>query len=416
MIKIQKVFRVVLYNKSPIRLLFQTPLLILLMFSLVGFWGCKGETVSPTTPLIGTDDDVSPTPTETPDKEQTPTSDSDSCDNYGDTSDDSGLEFLETDGSSISVSMDCTGDIDWYKIELSETPVDIEIELTDIPTSSDFDMILYDSNVKELKDGRSAKTGNDDESLSLTVDDSLLYLQIYSYTGSGEATLTVTLEDVDGADGDDEPDEDIDQLSYEEVLDTEFPSYPRGTTSDVLDRSVEMISTQSVSCQISDSEQLSGIFTIGNYAHVGRDLLNLTDYIDGWAVVVFNGSEQLLDMLHIEIRVIIDAPGLDLEVTAPYEMGISGNEYTVLRTRDNVYFVAETYGDFSGNSRDDLQLSSGVVGDLGDLFSNDIFKQHVEVEWFFEDEKGVTCFGSLSGKPITDFELRKLLPTNRNGL
>ncbi len=72
-----------------------------------------------------------------------------------------------------------------------------------------------------------------------------------------------------------------------------------------------------------------------------------------------------------------------------------------------MYYISQSYGDFLGNSSNDIQVFSGVVGNLGDLFADEIFTQQVEVEWRFEDENGSSCSGQATGKPIIDFEIRK---------
>ena len=314
--------------------------------------------------------------------------------------------------------MDCTGDIDWYRIQLSNTPVKLEIVLTDIPEKSDFDIILYDSNLNGFEDGRSAQAGNADERISLIIDNSdndstddsvddsvVVFLQIHSFSGRGRATLIVTTEDVENIDEgtEDDGEEGPEQLTYEELLDTLFSFYPRGTHSGLLERSVETVTVEQITCQLSDAE-VSGELTIGNYAHVERDLLRSIDYIDGWGLVVFNGSQRLFDMLKLTIRVTIFAPELDLEITVPIDMEINGNDYLTSKTENNVYFVSQLYGDFSGNSSDDIQVSSGVVGDIGDLFSNNIFTQQIEIEWQLEDTNGTRCSGKAQGEPIIDFQ------------
>jgi hypothetical protein len=311
---------------------------------------------------------------------------------------------LETDGEPYSVVMECTGDIDWYKIELQSLPKFVEIILTDIPAKSDFDIIAYDSNLEELEDGRSAQSGNIDEKISFTVtNDSLIYLKIYSYSGRGDATLTITAKKSNNQNNGGQ-DADFTQLTYEEVLFEKFPFYPRGSSVGILEQSVENLIVKPISCRIADTE-LTGELMIGQYAHVERELIESVDYIDGWALVVFNGSHEFLDMLTVTVRITIFAPGLDIEVKIPSSMEIDGGDYLISNTRKNVYYVSESYGDFLGNSRNDIRISSGVVGDLGELFSNDIFTQDVEIEWQFEDENGLKCSGRSVGKPIVDFKI-----------
>jgi hypothetical protein len=303
--------------------------------------------------------------------------------------------------------MDCTGDIDWYKLELSSLPVSLEIVLTDIPTKSDFDIIVYDSRLNELENGRSAQSGNIDETLLLTEKKAtLLYLKIYSYSGRGQATLTITSSELEDEPGDGPDDPDFEQFTYEEVLSEELPFYPRGSSVGLLEQSTETLRTEEISCQVGDTE-LTGELSIGHYAHVERELIESIDYIDGWALVVFNGSQELLNMLTVTIRVTIFAPRLDLEITIPSDMDIQGNDYLVSKSREDVYYISQSYGDFLGNTSNDIQVFSGVVGDLGDLFADEIFTQQVEVEWRFEDENGPGCSGQATGKPIVDFEMRK---------
>ena len=172
--------------------------------------------------------------------------------------------------------------------------------------------------------------------------------------------------------------------------------------SSLLERSVETTITKSVFCQLTDS-QLTGTFTIGNYAHVERDFLSSIDYIDGWALVVFNGSKELLNNLTLTIRVTLYAPDVDLEVEVPYTMEIDGNDYLTSISENGVYYLSHNYGDLSGNSSSDIRITSGVVGDIGDLFANNIFTQQVEVSWEYADESGGYCSGRVSGRSIVDF-------------
>ncbi len=376
---------------------------ILLCLCLLGIWGCPGKTTTPTTPETET---PTPTPapsgTETPEVEDTPTPQTGSCDNYGDRPDDA-LRALEPDGDPYNIIMECTGDIDWYKLELSSLPVDLEIVLNDIPDKRDFDIVVYDSSLRELEDGRSAQSGNTEERLTLTVEhETLLYLKIYSYSGQGVATLTVTGTEPDENGADPEPD--FEQVSYEEVLSEEFPFYPRGSSTGLLEQSVETLVVEPVTCQI-DGTELTGELSIGNYAHVERELLESADYIDGWAIVVFNGSQDVLNQLTLTIQVTIFDPGIDLDVSVPSEMEIRGSDYLISKSGDNVYFTSQSYGDFLGNSQNDIRISSGVVGDLGDLFSQDIFTQQVDVEWKFEDDEGNACSGRARGDTIVDFQI-----------
>jgi len=382
----------------------------LLLLVNIGIFGCKGTTINPTdpstiTPLPDPTESPDPTPiaTETPAGEETPTPASGSYDAYAETPDDPNIETLEVDDEPYIITMDYTADIDWYKIQIPEDTNTLSISLADIPEECDFDIVAYDSDLTELENGRSAQSGNTSEHLLLSPVDSLIYLQIYSYNGRGEAVLTLTTEGTD--EGTDEGDEII-QLTYEEVLSTYYPLYPRGTSFGLLEHSVETIEADQITCQTLD-DTLFGELTIGNYAHVERELLESTDYIDGWAVVVFNGPVDVLDGLKITIRVTIFAPELDLEVEVPSEMEIEGYDYLVSETGNNVYYISRSYGDFWTNSSNDIRISSGVVGDLGDLVSDNIFTQQVEVHWSLTNSDGTSCSGRTKGKQIVDFEITK---------
>ena len=405
-------------------------LLLAFCAGMLGLPGCQRTTNGPTSPAV---DISSPSPSpvpaepENPEKGETPSSSTGSCDNYADHADDVNLEVLKADGIPVTITMECAGDVDWYKIELSEVPAKLEVLLQNlprVPEGSDFDLILYDSQRYELENGRSAQSGNYDEKLSLTVNDSTLYLQIYSFSGRGEAALIVTAkgnEDSGDTSGDETPEDGVDetlstdeeetieQLTYEEVLSTYFWSYPRGNSSDLLERSVETVIERSISCRLSDSD-ISGVLTIGNYAHVERDLLQSIDYIDGWALAVFNGSKNLLDTLKLTIRVtILDESGLDVQVSVPVEMTIQGDEYLVSDEEKGIYYLSQTYGDLFGKSHRDLQIFSGVVGEAGEQLSSSIFEQQVEIEWQIEDRDGMVCSGQAVGKRIADFELGNFL-------
>ncbi|MBD3305698.1 hypothetical protein GF339_04905 [candidate division KSB3 bacterium] len=387
-------------------------------------WGCEGKTVNPTAPEANTPS-PSPVPTnpDVPEADPTPVEESQSCDNFAENPDDPDLPSVEVDGETYTVNMECTGDIDWYKIRVASfASASLTIVLTDIPDKSDFDLVVYDAELQEFADGRSARSGNVEERLSVTIEqEPFIYLQIYSYSGRGKARLSVTAEDAEDSEdseGVEEPQDsedaedseeteiEIDQLSYEDVLDQELVRYPRGTSFGLLERSVEVVTVESIRCQLADTE-LEGEFTIGNYAHVERELLELVDYIDGWALVVFNGSQPLLDRLTVQIAITIVAPDLELDVTAPDDMEVEGDTYLTDDTQSDVYYASQAYGDFLGNTQRDIRISSGVVGDLGDLFSNDIFTQQVNVEWRFEDEDGTICSGTVEADPIVDFESAK---------
>ena len=126
--------------------------------------------MNPTGPELETPLPASSSPTqEDPDKEQTPVQSDGQCDGFGETADDPNLTILEADTQPFLVTMDCAGDVDWYKIQLTTTPVTLEITLTSLPDDSDFDIILYDAERNELS--RSTQSGNVDETLALVVED-----------------------------------------------------------------------------------------------------------------------------------------------------------------------------------------------------------------------------------------------------
>jgi hypothetical protein len=378
--------------------------------------GCKGITTAPTDPNVVTPTPApnvtTPTPAETPGQatgEGTPTPTEDNYDGYADTPDSPTIRTLEPDDDEpYLITMEYSGDIDWYKIDVPQRTGTLSINLTDIPQNSDFDIVAYDEELNELENGRSTQSGNASESLILLNPEELLYLQIYSYSGRGNATLTITSEErAEGADDSVEPE--ISQLTYEEVLSTYFPLYPRGSSSGLLEHTVETIEVEQVACKYGIAE-LSGDLTIGNYAHVERDVLTLTDYVDGWSLVVFNGSQQMLDAITVTIRVSIWTSGSGLDITVPFEMQIDGSDYTVSDTDNDVYYLATSYGDLLSNSSNDILISSGVVGDLSSIVGNDgFFTQQVEVDWEATLSDGSFCSGSTFGKQIDDFEIAKLL-------
>ncbi|MCP4395717.1 MAG: hypothetical protein GY801_00190 [bacterium] len=395
--------------------------------------GCTNPTSSPTqpevdpAPLSPTEEPDNPTE-DPPDKELTPEPDGGTCDNFADNREDYDLPLLPTDGTPILVSMECAGDVDWYVIDLLESPVKLEILLSGIAEGDDFDLKLYDSQFVELEDGRSSQSGSNDEMLSLIVDGSRLYLQVYAFNGRGEAALEVIAgqekelveEDVEeepdaepntdpeSGDGSEGEEELIEQLSYEDLLNTTFWFYPRGDSSDLLERSNEKLVVQSIYCQLSDVG-VWGELTIGNFAHVERDLLESVDYIDGWGLVVFKGSKSVLERLSITIRVSILGSGRDTEVELPIEMELDGSDYIASKRREGVYYLSSSYGDLSGKSDADLKVSSGVVGEFGEASSSAIFEQQVEVEWAIEDSQGILCSGQALGDSIRDFELGNYL-------
>jgi len=395
---------------------------------LLNLAGCKGVTDNPTSPTLDATPVAQPSPkpaiTTTPevDKNGTPVpSTSSSCDNYADRPTDKNLRTLSLDGSALRIIMDCAGDVDWFTIQLAVQPTKLKITLTDMSDESDFDLIVYDSSVKELKDGRSSRSGNSDEELSLTVNDSMLYVQVYAFSKRGEALLTVTAMSNNASvittpTPTPRPDStitptptpEINQLTYEQLLHSKFWNFPRGTNSALLERSVETIQTKTISCRKSGVKDavLTGEFTIGNYAHVERDLLKSVDYVDGWALVVFNGSAQILDILHLTTRLNISSDNLDMVVNIPTEVNREdSDEFSIESEEEGVYYLAHFYGDLSQSSSKDVRISSGVVGKANDV----LFEQHVEVEWEFEGENGYICSGIEDGKKIADFELGNFL-------
>lgn len=396
----------------------------------LGLVGCDGTTSNPTgpsnivptptatgtpdpnqTPLPTPTSSPAPTPlaTGTPDPNQTPlptptaTPTVTSSYNYGaNTPYDPNIRTLQVDGTAYPIMMDYTGEIHWYKVRIPDNAETISVSLTAIPEKCDFDLAAFDSKIKEI--GRSSHTGNTIERLVVSPVESLLYVQIYSYNGRGEALLTLKIEKTKDVSPGNTPS----QLTYEQVLTTYYPRYPRGTASKFLERSVESLATEEITCRASDT-LLSGKLIIGNYAHVGRELLESVDYVDGWAVAVFNGPVSLLDKLKVIIRVTIFAPELGLQVQAPPEMQIEGHDYLLSDTGGNVYYLAQAYGDLWRNSSGDIRISSGVVGDAGVLFSNRIFTQQVDVQWSWTTSNGTTCSGKATGKQIIDFEMNRLL-------
>ena len=401
---------------------------------------CSNPSSSPTQPEV---DAESTLPAEVPeelvedppDKELTPGPEGDSCDDFADNREDFDLPVLPTDGTPLAVSMECASDVDWYVIELQESPVKLEILLSGLDEDSDFDLKLYDAQFVELENGRSSQSGSSDEELSLMVDGSRLYLQVYAFSGRGEAELEALagqVKELEGEDADDEsaeaPDaesetdwengeenseeEVIEQLTDEELLNTTFWFYPRGNSSDLLERSNETRATHPIYCDLSGAG-IWGELTIVNFAHVERDLLESVDYIDGWALVVFNGSKSMLEQLEITIRVKILASELDAEVEIPVEMMLNGDEYIASKRRKGVYYLSQSYGDLSAKSDGDLKVSSGVVGELGEESSSAIFEQQVDVEWLIEDSEGGICSDQASGYSIADFELGNYLRTLR---
>ena len=151
----------------------------------LGMAGCKGVTTAPTDPTV-----VTPTPesgTPTPNPTATPglpginTPTPSSYDGYADTPDASNIRTLEPDpNESYVITMEYTGDVDWYKVDVPQRARVLYIDLTDIPENSDFDIVAYDEELNELENGRGTQSGNAPESLILPDPDELIYLQIYS--------------------------------------------------------------------------------------------------------------------------------------------------------------------------------------------------------------------------------------------
>lgn len=369
---------------------------------------CKGPTVDPTSPFPV---ESTPTPTPTPPFSSvtptpgitpvggTPTPTPVSGDNYGDTPYDPNIKTLIPDDDPYVVTMDYTGDIDWYKVSIPYAATVLHVSLVDIPARRDFDVVAYNSNLVEMRNGRSAESGNASEYLTLSlVGGSFIYLQIYSYSGSGKATLILSTKD----EGDDEPGVNVHHLTYEEILSTYYSLYPRGSSSSLLEHSIETTVTREITCRTATTE-LQGTLTIGNYAHVERDLFEQTDYIDGWALVVFDGPTQVLEELTVTIRVTIPS-SLGLDIQIPIDITKEGSDYLISNTGTNVYYLSESYGNFWSNSRDDIRLSSHLASKVN-AASFAIFTQQIEVEWSWSPSGGRRCSGRTQGTAIVDFEL-----------
>lgn len=377
-------------------------LLLLLLSGISGtLTGCKGTTVSPTEPGDDpTPEPGTPVPTATvtptvPEGEATPTPSSPSYDGYADTPDDPAIKTLEPGDEEYEVTLEYTGDIDWYKIAVPANTETLTIALEDIPSESDFDIVAYDENIVEIPNGRSTQAGNESERIELENPGELVYLQIYAYSGRGTAILSLTAKGSVIAE--------IDQLSFEDVLRVTYPLYPRGTSSSLLERAVEEKTVDTITCKGTRST-LTGMLTIGTFAHVERNILTLTDYVDGWALAVFNGSMQHLDEMRITMTVSIASEELGLVVKIPPDMRDRGDQYTKSNTKNDVYHVAVTYGDLWGSNSKDIRISSGVVGDLGTLLSNRFFQQEVTTDWEVVLPDGTRCSGRAEGAPIQDFE------------
>jgi hypothetical protein len=391
---------------------------ILLLGSAMG--GCKGTTI-PTEPMADPTpdpDNPTPVPTETPvipAGEGTPTPGPTSYDGYADTPDDPTIETLETDEEAYTVTLEYTGDIDWYKIAVPDDTEVLSVALTDIPEEGDFDLVAYDAELVEFAFGRSTQAGNASEFLKIEDPGTLVYLQIYSYSGRGTALLTLTTEKTGEppieptaeptAEPTPEPtvEPTIDHLTYEEILSTYYPFYPRGDFSGLLERNVETVTVEQITCQ-GDTETLDGTLTIGLYAHVERNVLTLTDYIDGWALAVFDGPIQNLDSMTITIQVSIATDRDVLKLEVPADMQIRGERLSKFHSEEDVYYIVESYGDLWDSNSDDIRLSSGVIGDFGTFWSGDIFTQEVTLDWELTLPDDTQCSGNAEGTPIDDFE------------
>ncbi|PID60404.1 hypothetical protein CSB45_00320 [candidate division KSB3 bacterium] len=397
------------------------------LLMILTLYACTNSKSNPAQPAViptATPGPLHDVPENHPDKELTPSATEGSCDHFADDRDDPELPELPVDGTPLTVSMDCTGDVDWYVITLPTRPVRLTILLSGIDEGDDFDLNLHDAQFVELEGGRSTQAGSSDEELSLVVDGSLLYLQVYAFSGRGKARLEAHAAQTDSDDNSDKSGQDahagdqdaasegslIEQLSAEDLLKSTFWFYPRGNSYDLLERSTETRMVHSIDCTLSDSA-ISGDLTLVNFAHVERDLLESVDYIDGWALIVFNGSKSVLEELQLRIRVKISSDELDIEVVPPVEMTFDGSEYIVSKRGQGGYYVSQSYGDLASKSERDLRVSSGVIGDLGQTDSSAIFEQQVDVDWFIGENEGksLSCSGHLSGKAITDFDLSTYL-------
>lgn len=93
-----------------------------------------------------------------------------------------------TDATSIgnnfttsSVNIDNTSDVDYYKFTLSSRS-NINIQLSNIPSGTDYEMKLFNSTETEI--GSSTAGGNTAESIPMTLDAGTYYIKIYSFSGS----------------------------------------------------------------------------------------------------------------------------------------------------------------------------------------------------------------------------------------
>ncbi len=74
-----------------------------------------------------------------------------------------------------------TSDVDWYKFDLEYTS-NVTINLTNIPTTCDYDIELYDSSNQRINS--STNGGNSSESMSNVLKPGTYYIKIFSYSGS----------------------------------------------------------------------------------------------------------------------------------------------------------------------------------------------------------------------------------------
>ena len=102
-----------------------------------------------------------------------------------------------------------------------------------------------------------------------------------------------------------------------------------------------------------------------------------------------------------------------MQVHLPTGMEQVGKEsFMIDKEAQNVYYVAQSYGDLEADSSKDLRISSGIVGEGDDAAAASdgaLFKQTVDVSWEFMTNDGLTCSGYEEGKAIADFELGNFL-------
>jgi hypothetical protein len=106
----------------------------------------------------------------------------------------------------------------------------------------------------------------------------------------------------------------------------------------------------------------------------------------------------------ISIRLSIDVLELGLTLDVPPDMLIRAGEYVESNSEDDVYYIAESYGDLWNSSADDIRISGAGIGDLGGLLENVVFTQEVDLDWRLILTDGTRCSGQVEGLPIEDFE------------